>query len=84
MDCIGPGQDREMGKLGGKRPLSRPRSKWGNIIEIDLQEMGCVSMDCIGVVQDRYMGNLGGKRTLSRPWRKCDDIIEIDSLEVGC
>ena len=41
MDCIGLGQDREMGKLGGKRPLGKPRRKWDDIIEIDLQEVGC-------------------------------------------
>jgi len=32
MDCIGLGQDREIEKLGGKRPLSRPRRKWDDII----------------------------------------------------
>ena len=41
MDCIGLGQDREMGKLGRKRPLSRPMRKWDDIIEIDLQEVAC-------------------------------------------
>jgi hypothetical protein len=41
MDCIGLGQDMEMGKFGGKRPLSRPRRKWDDIIEIDLQEVAC-------------------------------------------
>jgi hypothetical protein len=40
MDCIGLGQDREVGKLVGKRPLSRPRRKWYDFIEIDLQEVG--------------------------------------------
>jgi len=45
MDYIGLGQDREMGKLGGKRPLSRPRRKWNDITDIDLQELGCGRMD---------------------------------------
>jgi len=76
------GQDREMGKVGGKRTLSRPRGKWDDI-EIDLQEVGCVRMDCIGLSQYREMGKLGGKRPLSRPRRKWDD-IEIDLQEVGC
>jgi len=40
MDCIGLGQDREMGKVGGKRPLSRRRRKWDDIIDIDLQKEG--------------------------------------------
>jgi len=34
---IGLGHDREMGKVGGKRPLSRRRRKWDDNTEIDLQ-----------------------------------------------
>jgi hypothetical protein len=83
MECIGLGQNREMGKVGGQRPLSRPRRKWDDIIEIDSQEVGCGCMDCIGVGQDKEMWKLRGKRPLSRPKRKWDDIIEIDSQEVG-
>jgi len=59
MDCIGLGQDREMGKVGGKSPLSRPRRKWDDIIEIDLHEMGCGREDCIVLGQDREMGKVG-------------------------
>jgi len=58
MYCIGVGQDREMGSLGGKIPLSRPRPKWGDITEIDSHEVGCGRMDCIGVCQVREIGNL--------------------------
>jgi len=58
MDCIGLGQDMEIGKLGGKTPLNRPRRKWYDIIEIDLQEVGCGRMDCIGLGQDRDIGKL--------------------------
>ena len=29
------GQDRDIGNVGGKRPLIRPRRKWDDIIEID-------------------------------------------------
>jgi len=83
MDCIGLGQDRDMGSLGGKRPLSRPRRKWDDIIEIDSEEVGCGRMDCIGLGLDREIGKLGGKRPLSRPRRKWDDIIEIDLQEMG-
>jgi len=63
--------------------LSKPRSKWDDIIEIDLQEVGCGRMDCIGIGQDREMWKLRGKRPLSRPRLKWDDIIEIDLQEVG-
>ena len=61
MDCIGLGQDREVGKLRGKSLLCRPRRKLADITEIDLQEMGCVRMDCIGLGQDKEIGKLGGK-----------------------
>ena len=30
-----------VGKPEGKRPLGRPRRRWGNNIEMDLQELGC-------------------------------------------
>jgi len=39
MDLIGLGRDWEMGKVGGNRPLSRPRLKWDDIIEIFSQEV---------------------------------------------
>ena len=58
MECIGLVQDREMGTVVGKRPLSRPRRKWDDIIEIDSQEVGCGLMDCIGLGQDREIGKL--------------------------
>jgi hypothetical protein len=61
MDCIGMGQERKIGKLGGMRPLSRHRRKWDDIIENDHQEVGCWRMDCIGLGQDREMRKLGGK-----------------------
>ena len=64
--------------------MSRPRRKWDDIIEIDLQEVICGRMDCIEVGQDREMVSLGGKSPLSRPKPNCGDITEIDSHEVGC
>ena len=50
--------------------MSRPRRKWDDIIEIDLQEMGCVRIYCFGLGQDREMGIFGGKGPLSKPRRK--------------
>jgi hypothetical protein len=47
-----------MGKVVGKRPLSRPRCKWDDIIEIDIQEVGCGRMDCIGFVKMSKWGKL--------------------------
>ena len=42
-----------VGKLGGKRPLGRPRRRWQDNIKIDLQEVGCGGMDWIELAQDR-------------------------------
>ena len=42
-----------MRKLGGKRPLGRPRHKWDDNIQMDLQEVGCGGMDWIELVEDR-------------------------------
>jgi hypothetical protein len=50
--------------------LSRPRRKWHDIIETDLQEKVFGPMDCIGLGQNWEMGKLVGKRTLSRPRSK--------------
>ena len=41
-----------VGKLGGKRPLGRPRRRWEDNIKKDLQEVGCEGMDWIVVAQD--------------------------------
>ena len=58
MDCIGLGQDRDMGSLGGKRPLSRPSRKWDDIIEIFSQEVECGVWTASGWVRIRKLGNL--------------------------
>jgi hypothetical protein len=42
-----------VGKPEGKRPLGRPRLRWEDNIEIDLQEVGCGGMDWIELAQDR-------------------------------
>ena len=42
-----------VGKLEGKKPLGRPRRRWGDNIRTDLQEVGCGYMDWIGLAQDR-------------------------------
>ena len=40
-------------KPEGKRPLGRPRRRWEDKINIDLQEVGCGGMDWIDLAQDR-------------------------------
>ena len=30
-----------VGKPEGKRPLGRPKHRWGDNIKVDLQELGC-------------------------------------------
>ena len=42
-----------VGKLEGKRPLRRPRSRWVDNSRMDPQEVGCEYMDWIGLAQDR-------------------------------
>jgi len=42
-----------VGKPEGKRPLGRPRCRWEDNINMDLQEEGCGGMDWIDLAQDR-------------------------------
>jgi len=42
-----------VGKLEGKRPLGRTRSRWEDNIKINLLEVGCRSMDWTELAQDR-------------------------------
>ena len=42
-----------VGKLEGKRPPRRPRCRWEDNIEVDLQEVGYGVMDWIDLAQDR-------------------------------
>ena len=42
-----------VGKPEGKRPLGRPRRRWKDNIEMDLQEVTCGGMDWIELAQDR-------------------------------
>jgi hypothetical protein len=42
-----------VGKPEEKRPLGRPRRRWEDNIEKDLQEAGCGGVDWIDLAQDR-------------------------------
>ena len=42
-----------VGKSEGKRPFGRPRCRWEDNINMNLQEVGCGGTDWIGLVQDR-------------------------------
>jgi hypothetical protein len=42
-----------VGKIEGKRPLGRPRRRWGDGIRIDLREIGLGGVDWIRLAQDR-------------------------------
>jgi len=44
-----------VGKPEGKRPLGRPRRRWEDSIEMDLQEGGCGGMAWIELAQVREM-----------------------------
>ena len=41
-----------MGKHEGKGPLGRPRRRWEDNINVDLQEVGCGGMVWIDLAQD--------------------------------
>ena len=41
------------GKSEGKRPLGRPRRRWEDNIEMDLQEVRCGVMDWIELAENR-------------------------------
>jgi hypothetical protein len=43
-----------VGKPEGKRPLGRPRCRWEDNIEMDLQEFGIGGTEWIELAQDRY------------------------------
>jgi hypothetical protein len=48
--CMGEGRGVcrvLVGKPEGKRPLRRPRHRWEDNIQMDLQEVGCGGMDWI-------------------------------------
>jgi hypothetical protein len=47
------GEENLVGKPEGKRPLGRPRRRWEDNINMDLQEVGCGEMDWIELAQDR-------------------------------
>jgi hypothetical protein len=42
-----------VGKPEGKRQLGRPRHRWEDNINMDLQEVVCRGMDWIDLAQDR-------------------------------
>ena len=42
-----------VGKPEGKRPLRRPRRRWEDNINMDLEEVGRGCGDCMGLAQDR-------------------------------
>jgi len=42
-----------VGKCGGKRSLGRPKRRWDDNINVDLQEVRCRGMDWIELAQDR-------------------------------
>jgi hypothetical protein len=42
-----------VGKLEGKRPLGRPKSRWVDNIKIDFRDIGGDGVDWIDMTQDR-------------------------------
>ena len=58
-----------MGKPEGKRPLGRPRHRWEDNIEMDLQEVGGGCGDWMELAQDRdrWRALVGTVRNLRVP-----------------
>jgi hypothetical protein len=53
---MGEGRDMYRVLVGtpvGKRPLGRPRRRWEDNINADLQEVGCGGMDWIELAKDK-------------------------------
>ena len=50
---VKPGDKVLVGKLEGKRPLGRPRRRWEDNINMDLEEMGRGFGDWMELAQDR-------------------------------
>jgi hypothetical protein len=53
---IGEGRDIYrvfVGRPEGKRPLGRPRSRWGDNIKLDLREIGIDGANWVQLAQDR-------------------------------
>jgi hypothetical protein len=42
-----------VGKPEVKKPLGRPRHRWEDSIEMDLQKVGCEGLDWIDLAQDK-------------------------------
>jgi hypothetical protein len=42
-----------VGKSEGKRPLGRPRRRWGDNVKMDLREIGWDGINWIDLAQDR-------------------------------
>jgi hypothetical protein len=42
-----------VGKPDGNRPLGRPRRRWEDNIQMDLQKVGCEGIDWMDLAQDR-------------------------------
>ena len=56
VECMGKRKDVcsvLVGKPEGKRPLGRPRRRWEDNINMDLQEVVCGCMNWSELVQDR-------------------------------
>jgi hypothetical protein len=52
-----------VGRPEGKRPLGRPRRRWGNNIKMDLREIGIDGVNWIQLAQDRVQ------------WRACVNTV---------
>jgi hypothetical protein len=70
-----------VGKPEGKRPLGRPRRRWGDNIRMDLQKVGRGGMDWIGLAQDRDSDVVRGAPHVTRYNTPIHNILSTSSIE---
>ena len=65
-----------VGKPEGKKPLRRPRRRWGDNIKMDLQEVGGGCEDWIELAQDRDGWRALVSTVMNRRFQKCGEFLD--------
>ena len=65
-----------VGKPEGKRPLGRPRRRWGDNIKMDLQEVGGGCKDWMELAQDRVRWRALVSMVMNLGFQKCGEFLD--------